>query len=86
MNNKRKNITKDFTVVGEQEVKDQSVKSAPEALYTPMSFDTWWIQIQSKHKFKPELKESMRKHFTARGFINDSRKFDQGLRDFGYNT
>lgn len=85
MNQKRKEIKKDFTVVGQEPSRQAEKPSAPEAPYIPMSFDTWWIQAQSKYKFKQELKEAVRKHFAARGFLDDSRKFDKGLIDFGYN-
>lgn len=85
MNQKRKEIKNDFTVVGESAQKVEQQQAAPKAAYIPVSFDAWWLQAQSKYKFKSELKEAIRKHFIAKGFINDSRQFEQGLRDFGYN-
>lgn len=85
MSQKRKEIRKDFTVVGATKPLEQK-QVQQEAPHIPVSFDAWWLQTQSKYKFKPELKEAIKRHFTARGFINDSRMFEQGLKDFGYNT
>lgn len=85
MSQKRKEIKKDFSVVGQDAQKETAKQAAPQAAFIPVSFDAWWLQAQSKYKFKSELKEAIRKHFTARGFINDSRRYDQGLKDFGYN-
>jgi hypothetical protein len=85
MNQKRKEIKKDFSVIGEEPTQQAGIEVV-EATHVPMSFDAWWLQTQSKYKLKPELKEAVRKHFASRGFLNDSRKFDKGLRDFGYNT
>jgi hypothetical protein len=85
MSQKRKEIKKDFLVVGEQAPVAQNQVQEQQDLHIPISFDAWWLQTQSKYKFKPELKEAIKKHFMARGFINDSSKFEQGLKDFGYN-
>lgn len=85
MNQKRKEIKKDFLVVGEEAPKAPQAQGTQQTPHIPISFDAWWLQTQSKYKLRAELKEAVRKHFTARGFINDSRKFEQGLKDFGYN-
>lgn len=82
---KRKEQKKDFTVVG-QEVKQQQPTAQVQPKEVPMTFDEWWLQTQQKLKLKPELKLAMRKHFEARGFINDSKKFNDGLKDFGFKA
>lgn len=83
MNQKRQNAKMDLSIVGEQA---QEVVQAPavEASFAQVSYDAWWLQAQQKYNFKPELKESVKKHFEAKGFINDSRKFNDGLKDFGF--
>lgn len=86
MNQKRKEIKKDFLVVGEEPAQQNEVEAIPVPTHIPVSFDAWWLQTQSKYKLRPELKEAVKRHFASRGFLDDSRKFDKGLRDFGYNT
>lgn len=83
MNQKRKETKKDLSIVGEK-AQDVAKSPAVEASFAPMSYDAWWLQAQQKYNFKPELKESVKKHFEAKGFINDSRKFNDGLKDFGF--
>jgi hypothetical protein len=86
MNSKRKEDIKEFTVVSNEDIAPAA--SAPVAAQSPVipiSFDRWWLQTQSKYKFKPELKTAVRKHFEARGFM-DYTKFNDGLRDFGFRT
>jgi hypothetical protein len=46
-------------------------------------FDSWWMQAMSKWKLNDALKEPVRKHFQARGFL-ESGKYEDGLRDFGF--
>ena len=83
---------KDFVVVEAQPANESSPQPptvrattpTPQAAI-PISFDRWWIQTQNKYNFRPALKKAVRKHFEARGFM-DYRKFDAGLRDFGFNT
>jgi hypothetical protein len=86
MSQKRKEIKKDFTVVGQQaQPAAQAVEQKPKNLDIPISFDAWWIQVQNKYKFSPNLRDAVRKHFEARGFM-DYKKFNDGLRDFGFRT
>lgn len=83
MNQRRKEIKQGFTVVGESSapsIESVIVSQQPDI---PISFDNWWLQTQSKYKFKSELKMAVQKHFEARGFT-DYKKFNDGLRDFGY--
>lgn len=86
MNQKRKEIKKDFTLVAENKAQPiQTVAQSPQEIDIPVSFDTWWIQTQNKYKLKPELRDAVLKHFESRGFM-DYKKFDAGLRDFGFRT
>ncbi len=85
MNQKRREVKKDVTIVGETEAMQAQTVQAPQAIDIPISFDSWWIQTMNKHELKPELREAVRKHFEARGFM-DYKKFDAGLRDFGFRT
>lgn len=45
-----------------------------------VSFDEWWA-LEGNQKFPERLKDVIRKHLKARGFIEG--KFDEGLKDFG---
>jgi len=83
---KRKEIQREVTIVGAQQATEQSQPEAAKPMKIPISFDTWWLQTQQKYKLKPELKSAVQRHFQVRGFINDSDKFMDGLRDFGFNT
>lgn len=74
-------------VVGEQEAPQPKAAPAPapKRVRIPMTFDAWWLLKQSQYGLRPELKESVRKHLEARGFMADE-DFDEGLRDFGIKT
>jgi hypothetical protein len=91
LNPKRREEKKEFTVVAPHEdskpTAPPSVRStkAPAPSAVPTTFDGWWIQTQNKYNFKPALKKAVKKHFEARGFT-DHRRFNEGLRDFGFNT
>jgi len=47
-----------------------------------ISFDDWWATAEYYYKLKPELREAIKKHFEARGFLA-SGEFDNGIKDFG---
>lgn len=47
-----------------------------------ISFDDWWVTAEYRYKLKPELREAIKRHFEARGFMN-SGDFDSGIKDFG---
>ena len=47
-----------------------------------LTFDAWWATAQGSLRLKPEMKEVLRHHFIARGFMA-SKEFDKGLKDFG---
>jgi len=83
MSQKRKEIKKDFVLVGESAQSTQTAPQSPQAIDVPISFDAWWIQTKNKYKLKPELREAILKHFESRGFM-DYKQFNAGLRDFGY--
>lgn len=73
-------------IVGEQqEQKQQVVFESKKPARMPMSFDAWWLLTQQKLKLKPELKESVKKHLEARGFMKNEN-YDEGLIDFGIKT
>ena len=65
----------------------------PEALPAPvaapvrieLTFDAWWAMKQGTLRMAPEMKDVLRKHFVARGFMA-SGEFDKGLEDFGIRT
>lgn len=86
MNSRRSKKPQEVIVVGQQEA-NTAVKapSTPAPIQVPISFDAWWLQVQSKHKLRPELKASIQRHFESKGFM-DYKKFDSGLRDFGFRT
>jgi hypothetical protein len=50
-----------------------------------MEFDAWWAQVSSKYDFGESLKQAVKLHVKARGFW-DSKEWNKGLRDFGYNV
>ena len=48
-----------------------------------LSFDAWFTKTASERKFSPSLKEALKLHFEAKGFMKEKR-FDEGLKDFGF--
>ena len=56
-----------------------------EPLRIQIDFDSWWMLTQQRLRLRPELKESIKKHFGSRGFLV-SKDFDAGLQDFGIKT
>lgn len=64
-------------------------REAPVAPIAPLrlqlDFDSWWTLTQQRLRLRPELKESVRKHLIARGFMA-RLDFDAGLQDFGIVT
>lgn len=85
MNSKRKEQKQEVMIVGQERQMPRMAPTSPAQIDVPISFDAWWLQIQSKYKFKPELKASVQRHFESKGFM-DYKKFNQGLRDFGFRT
>lgn len=83
--NSKKKKTPDLVVVGQKTEEKAARPASRKPIDIPLSFDAWWLQIQSEHKLRPELKNSVKRHFEAKGFL-DSKKFNDGLRDFGFRT
>jgi len=50
-----------------------------------ISFDDWWTTVEYKYKLKSSMKEAVRLHFKARGFLQ-SGDFTNGIKDFGIAT
>lgn len=48
-----------------------------------LSFDAWFTKVATERKFNSSLKESLKLHFEANGFMKD-KQFDQGLKHFGF--
>jgi len=71
-------------IVGESKKKTVN-KKLPSRVMPQLTFDSWWMQTQKRHGFKNDIKEVVFKHFRARGFL-DSKKFDDGLKDFGIKS
>ena len=53
-----------------------------EPIKIDVTFDAWWSVAQGSLRLKPEMKEVLKHHFIARGFMA-SKEFDKGLKDFG---
>ena len=85
MNQKRREIKKDYSIVGEQSIQPLISAESDKEIYIPISFEDWWLQVQSKYGFRPELQTSVKKHFESRGFT-ESRDYIAGLRDFGFRV
>jgi hypothetical protein len=53
-----------------------------------ISFDQWWITINSKIALRPYMKEILVADFKARGLSKNEtkEKFDETLRIFGINV
>lgn len=86
MSIKRKELKKSFIVVGEEKTPAAPVvKQVTKAPLKP-SFDLWWSKTQAKYKLDPEMKEAIKLHFKARGFMANDKTFEDGLKDFGFIT
>lgn len=81
----KKEDQQEVTVIGKQEAtKAPTAPRSPVTPKVPITFDAWWIQVAGKNGLSQDLKNSVKRHFQARGFMEYS-KFDKGLRDFGFN-
>ena len=60
--------------------------AAPQAepIKPKVSFDAWWLQAQQQYGLSSDLKDIVRKHFQARGFLNTG-EFLKGIKDFGFH-
>lgn len=68
-----------------RQVEENSQAEAPKPKQANISFDQWWLETQTKFKLKPALKEAVRKHLQARGFMENG-EYDKGLSDFGLDA
>lgn len=75
----------DVIVVGKESDAPATAPKASAPVQVPISFDAWWIQAAGKYGLNQDLKQSVKRHFEARGFM-EYKKFNQGLRDFGFRT
>lgn len=59
-----------------------------EATPATVSFDQWWMMVNSKVSLKPYMKEIIVVDFKARGLSKNetAEKFDATLRVFGINV
>lgn len=86
MNSKRRGTKEEVIVVGgDEDAVQEQAPVTPAPVQIPISFDAWWIRTASKYSLNQDLKASVKRHFESRGFM-DYKKFDQGLRDFGFRT
>lgn len=66
----------------EAETSKSAAPSQAEPLRRKVSFDEWWMLVSHSRKLAPRMKDAIKIHFKAKGFL-DNGKFDEGLRDFG---
>jgi len=73
--------TKDLEIVGEV-IKKKVNRKLPAKILPQISFDAWWMRAQKRYGLGLDMKDVIYFHFRARGFLK-SKKFDEGLKDFG---
>lgn len=74
---------KELEIIGESVPKVS--QKLPERQIPAISFDAWWVRTQKNHSLNADMKEVIQKHLKARGFM-DSKRFDDGLLDFGIKS
>ena len=75
---------KELEIIGESMPKSVNQR-LPEKQIPAISFDAWWVRTQKNHSLNADMKEVIQKHLKARGFM-DSKRFDDGLLDFGIKS
>ena len=80
----RKKDENSLRIVGLEEERAAFVP-LPAPILPKMSFDTWWLLAQQRLSLRIELKEAVKKHLEARGFMKTG-DFEKGLIDFGYRS
>jgi len=75
---------KDLQVVGAPAPR-KPVEKLPSRVQPTMSYDAWWLTTQRRLQLQSGLKDALRKHMKARGFLASGR-FDDGLKDFGIGS
>jgi hypothetical protein len=68
-------------IVGEQK-EEAVVTSAPKLQSPSITFEEWWAITKVKYNLQDMLKHALYIHFKAKGYL-ESKKFDEGLKDFG---
>ena len=58
---------------------------AVQPLKIQVSFDDWYLQKQHGRNWRPEMKEALRRHLTACGFMKTG-DFENGLKHFGIKS
>ena len=71
------------TIVGQEQPKKAQTK--PSTLKLLPSFEVWWALMRSRKQLPEHLKAVIKKHFEVKGYL-DSKRFDEGLVDFGIKT
>lgn len=51
--------------------------------FPQLNFDAWFAKVSTERNFNPSLKEALKLHFQANGFM-ENKKFDEGLKHFGF--
>lgn len=83
MGKKRQKSPAKLVIIGRDTQDDApEMPSQPDIIKPVINFDAWWIMKAQSLKLKPEMKDAVKKHFMARGFM-DSGDFDNGIIDFG---
>ena len=81
---KKKSNEKTYSPVGEKKTKVVQ-KKLPARIIPNMSYGSWWTIAQKRHSFSSDMKNVIYMHFRARGFLV-SKRFDDGLKDFGIES
>jgi hypothetical protein len=82
----RNSAERPITIVrNEPEAIQEQVEDTYKPTVIKESFDQWWGTAEYRYKLNSNMKESVRKHFIARGFF-DSGDWDVGIKDFGIRT
>lgn len=81
MARKRQKQQDKLVIIGRPQTEPEYVPQIEEAKPI-ISFDAWWIMKAQSLNLKPEMKNAVKKHFEARGFMQ-SGDFDGGIIDFG---
>lgn len=79
----KKQPEKELIVVGQPQKEEATPLPAP--VLPIMTYEAWWLITQRRLDLKAGLKDALKKHMRARGFLASGR-FDDGLRDFGIES
>lgn len=79
----KKEQKREVLIVGQQ--KPTIPIELPDPIVPKMEYEAWWLITQRRLNLSPSLKEALKRHFKARGFL-ESGRYDDGLKDFGINA